>query len=193
MNLSVARVGHVGAAFVSPEGGHDIAAHGVGGEVEDVAVSAGGKDDGISSVGSDFTSDEVTNNNAFGVPIDNNNIEHLGASVHFDAAFGDFFGKRLIATDEELLTGLAAGVEGAFYLGAAERTVVEKSAIFPGEGDTLGNALIDDLVRDFGEAMHVGFAGAEVAAFDGVVEEPEDGVAVVLVILGSVDSALGGD
>ena len=41
--------------------------------------------------------------------------------------------------------------------------------------------------------MHVGFAGAEVAAFDRIVEEAEDGVAVVLVILGGVDSTLGGD
>ena len=41
--------------------------------------------------------------------------------------------------------------------------------------------------------MHVGFAGAEIAALDRIVEETEDGVAVVLVILGGVDSALGGD
>ena len=41
--------------------------------------------------------------------------------------------------------------------------------------------------------MDVGFAGAEVAALDGVVEEAVDAVAVVLVVLGGIDAALGGD
>src|SRR6185436_15558585 len=35
--------------------------------------------------------------------------------------------------------------------------------------------------------------GAEVAALDGVVEQTEDAVAVVVVVLGRVDAALGGD
>ena len=44
-----------------------------------------------------------------------------------------------------------------------------------------------------GQAVDVGFAGAEVAALDGVVEEAVDAVAVVLIVLGGVDAALGGD
>src|SRR3546814_1964365 len=41
--------------------------------------------------------------------------------------------------------------------------------------------------------LHVGLAAAEVAALDGVVEEPVDGVAVGLVVLRRVDAALGRD
>ncbi len=41
--------------------------------------------------------------------------------------------------------------------------------------------------------MDVGLAGAEVAALDGVVEEAVHRVAVVAVVLGGVDAALGGD
>ncbi len=41
--------------------------------------------------------------------------------------------------------------------------------------------------------MHVRFAGAEVAALDGVVEEAVHRVAVVAVVLGGVDAALRGD
>ena len=44
-----------------------------------------------------------------------------------------------------------------------------------------------------GEAVHVGLAGAEVAALHRVVEEAVDAVAVVLVVLGGVDAALRGD
>src|SRR5262249_45486573 len=43
------------------------------------------------------------------------------------------------------------------------------------------------------EPVDVRLARAEVAAFDRVVEEAEDAVAVVAVVLGRVDAALGGD
>src|SRR5690606_21731162 len=57
----------------------------------------------------------------------------------------------------------------------------------------LRHALIDDVRGDLGEAVDVRLAGAEVAALDRVVEEAEDAVAVVLVVLGRVDAALGRD
>jgi hypothetical protein len=43
---------------------------------------------------------------------------------------------------------------------------------------------------DLAEPVHVGLAGAEVAALDRVVEQPVDRVAVVAVVLGGVDAAL---
>ena len=46
---------------------------------------------------------------------------------------------------------------------------------------------------DFGEAINVRFARAEIAALDRVVEEAVNAVAVVRVIFRGVDSALGGD
>ena len=98
-----------------------------------------------------------------------------------------------IGAEQELLAGLAAGVERARNLRAAEGAVGEQAAVFAGEGHALRHALVDDVDRHLGEAVHVGLAGAEVAALDGVVEKPVDAVAVVLVILGGVDAALGGD
>jgi hypothetical protein len=53
--------------------------------------------------------------------------------------------------------------------------------------------LIDDEVTDFGQPVDVCFTGAKVSAFDCVVEEAEDAVAIVLIIFGGVDSALRGD
>ena len=46
---------------------------------------------------------------------------------------------------------------------------------------------------DLGREVDVRLAGAEVAALDGVVEEPHHAVAVVVVVLGGVDAALRGD
>lgn len=69
----------------------------------------------------------------------------------------------------------------------------QEAAVFAGEGDALGDALVDDVHADLGEAVDVRLAGAEVAALDRVVEEVEDAVAVILVVLRRVDAALGRD
>jgi hypothetical protein len=50
--------------------------------------------------------------------------------------------------------------------------------------------LIDDVQADLREPVDVSLSRAEVAALDGVVEEPVDAVAVVAVVLRGVDSAL---
>ena len=101
--------------------------------------------------------------------------------------------ERLVGAEQQLLAGLAAGVEGARHLGAAEGAVVEQAAVLAGEGHALGDALVDDVDADLGQPVDVGLARAEVAALDRVVEEAVDAVAVVLVVLGRVDAALGGD
>jgi hypothetical protein len=53
--------------------------------------------------------------------------------------------------------------------------------------------MIDDVIADLGQAVDVGLAGAKIAALDGVVEKPPDAVAVVGIVLGGIDAALGGD
>ncbi len=88
---------------------------------------------------------------------------------------------------------MSPGVERARHLYSTERSVVEQTTVFPGKRHALGGALVDDLVADFGEPIDVGFARAIIAAFDRVVEQPEDAVAVVVVVLGGVDPSLGGD
>src|SRR5262249_40367256 len=79
------------------------------------------------------------------------------------------------------------------HLHAAKRSIVEKSAILPGKRHALGDALVDDIETDLREPIDVGFTGAKVAAFDCVLEQTEDAVAVVAVVLSSVDPPLGGD
>jgi hypothetical protein len=120
-------------------------------------------------------------------------LEHLVAGVHLDAAGVDLALQRLVGAEQELLAGLTLRVERAGDLHAAERAVVEQAAVLAGERHALRHALVDDLHADLGEAVHVRLAGAEVAALDGVVEQPLHGVAVVAVVLRGVDPALRGD
>ena len=111
----------------------------------------------------------------------------------FDSAGADLPAQRLIGAEQQLLAGLAARVKRARHLRAAEGAVGQQAAVFAGERHALRDALVDDVDADLRQAIDVGLARAEIAALDGVVKQPVDAVAVVLIILGGVDAALGGD
>ena len=113
--------------------------------------------------------------------------------VHVDGSGMDLTLEGLIGADQQLLTRLSTSVEGALHLDATEGTVVEQATVLTGERNTLGDALVDDVRADRGQTVDVRLAGAVVAALHGVVEQAVDGVTVVLVVLRSVDAALGGD
>jgi hypothetical protein len=91
------------------------------------------------------------------------------------------------------LAGLTARVERSAHLGATKAPVGQLTAVFARERHAEGGAVIDDVDRALRQPMDVRFAGAKVAAFDGVVEQPKDAVAVILVVLGGVDATLRGD
>ncbi len=193
VDLGEAGVGEVRAAPVRPPDGGGVGVHGVRRQVEDVAVAAGGEDDGVREVRVDPAGDQVAGHDAAGPAVDDDQVQHLRTRVHLDVAGRDLPGERLVGAEQQLLSGLAAGVERTGDLDAAEGAGVEEAAVLPGEGHALGHALVDDLDGDLREAVHIGLAGAEVAALDGVVEQAVHGVAVVAVVLRGVDAALRGD
>src|SRR5215831_13264872 len=67
------------------------------------------------------------------------------------------------------------------------------TGIFACERNSLRHALINDVDAYFGETVDVCFTGAKVAAFDRVIEQAIDTVAVVLIVFGCVDTALSGN
>jgi len=141
----------------------------------------------------DFSGDEVASDDAARYAIDNNKIEHFHARKHGDGACFHLALERLIGTEQKLLAGLTARIKRARHLRAAERTIGERAAIFARERHALGHALINDVDANLRQTIHVGFAGAEIAAFDGVIEQTVDAIAVILIVLGGVDTALGGN
>jgi hypothetical protein len=134
--------------------------------------------------------DEITADDAAGLPVDHDEVEHFAIGEHLDRALFHLPHHRLVSAEQQLLAGLAARVERARNLRAAERAVVEQAAVLARERHTLRHALVDDVDAQLRQAEHVGFAGAVVAALDRVVEQPLDAVAVVLVVLRGVDPAL---
>ena len=193
MDLGVAGIGERRPLLPGAEGGGDVAPLRVGGEEEDVAVPPGAEDDGVGGVAGDLAGDEVAHHDAARHPVDDDEVEHLGAGEHLDGAGGDLPLERLVGADQELLPCLPPGIEGAAHLRAPERPIVEESAVFTRQRDSLRHRLVDDLDRDLCEAVDVRLAGAEVPSLHRVVEEATDRVAVVAVVLGGVDPPLRGD
>ena len=142
---------------------------------------------------SNFAPHQVADDDALGVAIDNNQIEHFGAWKHLHVAETDLTAKRLISAQQQLLTGLAAGIKRARHLRAAEGTVVQIAAVFAGKRHALRDALVNDVHTHLRQTIDIGFARAEVAAFDRVVEKAVNAVTVVFVVLRGVNPALCGD
>ena len=193
VDLYVAGVGHVGAALGAAPGSGDVAVPGVGRQEVDVAVAAGAEQHGVGGVALHGAGDEVAGDDAARPPVDQDEVEHLAAREDLDLAAVDLPHQRAVGAEQQLLSGLAAGVEGARHLGAAEGAVGEQPAVLASEGHSLRDALVDDVDAHLGEAVHVGLARSVVAPLDGVVKEAVDRVAVVLVVLRRVDAALRGD
>ncbi len=193
VDLRVAGVGEVGALLVRLPVRRDAAALRVRREVEHVDVAAGAEQHRVADVGADLAGHEVADRDPLGLAVHDHEVEHLGAREQLHRPRLDLPGERGVRAEEELLPRLAARVEGAGDLGAAEGAGVEIAGVVAGERDALRHALVDDVVAHLREPPDVRLTRAEVAALDGVVEEPVDAVAVVRVVLRGVDAALGGD
>ncbi len=96
--------------------------------------------------------------------VNHDEVEHLGAREHLHCAETDLAAERLVGAEQQLLAGLAAGVEGARDLRPAEGAVGEQPAVFAGERHALGHALVDDVDAHLRQPIDVGLARAEVAA-----------------------------
>ena len=193
MNLREAGIREKRALLISAISGGDIAAARIRRKIKNVAISAGGEHDSVRRMPVDFSGDQVARDDSFGMSVDQDEIEHLRLRKHLDRAGGDLSAKRLITAEQKLLPGLAACVERARNLRAAEGAIGQQAAIFARKRNALRDALIDDVIADFGQAINVGFAGTKIAAFDRVVEKAVNAVAIVLVIFRRIDSALGRD
>src|SRR5207237_1340760 len=142
-------------------------------------------------VGRHFASDQVSRDNSFRMPIDDYQVEHLRARKHLHGPKSDLAAKRLVGAEQELLAGLPAGIKGSRNLRPAKRTISEEPAIFASEGHALGDTLINDIHAHLRQPVNIRLARPEITTFDRIVKKPVDTVAVILIIFGSIDAALG--
>ena len=190
VNLHVGGVCEVGSLAVALDGGGAVAAHGVGREEVGVAVAARGDDHGVGRETLQLTRREVFGNDAASATIHDDHVFHLIARKKLHLAEFHLSRERRIGSEQQLLAGLTLGIERTAHLCATKRAVGEHTAIFAGKGNTLCHTLVDDVVRHFCQTIDVGLAGAIVAALHRVVEQAINRVAVVLIVLCGIDTAL---
>ena len=193
VDLGEGEVRQVGALLECLDGGGAVAAHGVGREEERASVAAGCENHGVGGVAFQFAGHEVAHDDTAATAVNDDDVEHFAAVERAYLTFFNLAVERRVGAEQQLLAGLAFGIERTGNLSAAKRTVGEKAAVFAGERNALLNALVDDVVRHFGQTIDVGFARAEVTALDCVIEQAINRVAVVLIVLGCVYTALCGD
>ena len=68
----------------------------------------------------DFACCKVTCDDAFGLAVDNYEVEHFVAREALHLAFGHLTVEGCIRSEKQLLAGLAAGIEGTAYLCSTE-------------------------------------------------------------------------
>ena len=193
MDLSEARIGHGSALLVGLPCSRHIGSHGVGGQEKDIPITTGAQKHGVGTVAFQFSGDQVAGDYTSRLSVDHHEVHHLVPRIHLHLSLGDLSFQCGIRAEKQLLTGLSFCVKSAAHLNATERTVVEQTSIIAGKGNALGHTLVDDAGRDLRQAVHIGFPGTVVTAFDRIVEQPVGGVSVVLIILCGIDAALSRD
>ena len=120
MDLREARIGKRGPPAIRAPDRRRVRALRVRREIEDVPIAARSEDDGVGEMRLDRTGDHVSHDDPARARVHDDDVEHLGARVHRHAALGDLLLERLIATEQQLLAGLATRVERAGDLRAAK-------------------------------------------------------------------------
>ena len=89
MNLREAGVGKEGALLVSLPGSRYVGSHGVGAQVEHVAIASRGDDYGVGAVALEFSRHEVAGNDSACFALDHYEVHHFVAGVHLNSALGN--------------------------------------------------------------------------------------------------------
>src|SRR6266487_5401149 len=86
MNLGEARIAEEGTPFVSAIGRGDVAAARVGRKKKNIAVTPGRENYGVAREGLDFPCTKIAGDDALGMTVNQNKVEHLGLRKHFHRA-----------------------------------------------------------------------------------------------------------
>ena len=193
MNLHVSRVSKVSALAIASDSSRAVASHSVGAQEICVAVATGGDNHCVSCETFELTGNQVLGNDTASATVDHHDVVHFVAVEALNLTHLDLAVERAVSAKKKLLTCLTLSVECTRHLSATKRTVGKSAAVFASERYALFHTLVDDVVRYFGEAIYVGFASAIVTTLYSIVEQTVDRVAVVLIVLCSIDTTLSSD
>ena len=194
VNLREARIGEERALFIGFPSRPAIAVHGIGTQEINIPIATGAEQYGMGRIAFQLAGNQVAANDPAGMAfLVEHQIHHLATGIELHAALGDFAAQSPVSPQQQLLPGLAFGIEGTRNLRPAERTVVQITGVIAGKRHALRHALVDDIVAHFSQTIDIGLTGAVVAPLDGIVKQTVNAVAIVLIVLGGIDTPLGGN
>ena len=124
VNLRETRIAKQRAAAMGPPYGSTVGSLGIRREVEDIGISSGRQHNHVGGVAIDLTGHQVPRHDAARSAIDNDDVEQFTPDMHRHSSGCDLLFEGLISAQQELLSRLAARVEGSFDLHATERPIV---------------------------------------------------------------------
>ncbi len=145
----------------------------------------------MSTVSFNFAIDQISGNDPSGFSIDQNQIHHFVAIVHFYFSTTDLTIHGRIGPQQQLLSGLAFGVKSSGYQNTPKRTIVQQASVVPGKGNTLSNTLINDIGRNLRQAINIGFSGSVIPPLDGIVKKSVGRIAIPFIVFCGFDPYLG--
>ena len=190
MNLNIRRVSHESTLTVALDSSSTVTSHSVCRKEVCVSVSTRCYYDSICRESLKLSCAEILCDDTACTTVNNNNVFHFITCIELHLASIHHARERRVSTKEELLSCLALCIERTAYLCTTERTVSKHTAIFTCERNTLSNTLVDDIVRNLCKAIYVCLTGTIVTTLYSVIEKTVYRVAIVLIVLGSVDTTL---
>ena len=193
VNLHEAGISEHGSTFVGLPCGTSVTAHRIGGQEEYIPITTGSQYNCVCSITFELSGYQVAGNDTACLAVDNYDIKYFMAVVHFYFAGVDLAVQGAVCTQQQLLSGLTAGIEGTAYQCTTERAVCQQTSVFTGKGHTLCDTLVDNGITYLCQTVNIGFTGTVVSSFNGFIEQAEYRVIVIGIVFGCIDTSLCGD
>ena len=193
VNLNVCRICEYSTLAVARDSSCTVTTHSVSRQEVSVTITTSSDYYSVSGETFQFACYKIFCDDTAGTSVNDDNILHFVAGIQFNSTYVYLTAQCRVSTQQQLLTSLAFSVESTGYLCATERTVIQCTAIFASERNTLRYTLVDDSVRHFSQTIYVCFTGTIVATFYSIVEQTVNGVTIILIILCSIDTTLCSD
>ena len=123
MNLHEAGVPEHSTTFVSLPGCTTVTSHRIGRQEEYIAITSGSQHYGMGSETLDFSGNEIPGDYSACFTVDDHDIQHFVAVVHFYFTGLNLTVHGSVTSQQQLLSGLATGIERTAYQSSTERTV----------------------------------------------------------------------
>src|SRR5574344_1342158 len=190
MNLCKTRVSKKCPLLITLPCRRTVTVHSVCREEIYVAVSATRNNYCMSSKSFNLTGDNISCNNTFCFSFNQNKVKHLITRIAFNRTLCNLSVHSSISSNQQLLSGLSAGIKCTANLCASERTIIEQSAVISCEWNSLSNTLIYNIITYLSKTVNICLPASVITTFYGIIKQSVYRVIIILIIFSSINTSL---